>query len=161
MQKIPVAVGNPFQPKPTQTQMKDLFDLLARAMIATISLFEAFTSVWFMHRTKETMLEYGLTWNPDLLIYSTALALAVGGIFLLIGYRPALAVTLLLLYWVPVTFIVYSFWDDPRHIRNVQAIHFMKNIAFIGGMIHVLVYGTGKYSVRRFFGVTKLPKEKW
>ena len=37
----------------------------------------------------------------------------------------------------------------------------MKNIAFIGGMIHVLVYGTGKYSIRRFFGITKLPKEKW
>ncbi|HEX5626155.1 MAG TPA: DoxX family protein [Saprospiraceae bacterium] len=141
--------------------MKDVFDLVARAMIATISLFEAFTSVRFIHRTKDTMLEYGLTWNPDLLIYLTAIALAVGGLFLLIGYRPGFAVTLLLLYWVPVTFIVYSFWNDAPQIRNVQAIHFMKNIAFIGGMIHVLVYGTGKYSVRRFFGVTQLPREKW
>ncbi|MBK6545671.1 MAG: DoxX family protein [Saprospiraceae bacterium] len=141
--------------------MKDIFDLVARTMLAAISLYEAFTSVQFMTRTKETMIEYGISWNPDLLIYLTAFALALGGIFLLIGYRPGFAVTLLLMYWVPVTFIVYSFWNDPEHIRNIQAIHFMKNIAFIGGMIHVLVYGTGKYSVRRFFGITKLPKEKW
>ena len=129
--------------------------------MAAISLFEAFTSVQFMERTKQTMLEYHLTWYPNFLIYLTAFGLAVGGVFLLIGYRPVFAVTLLLLYWVPVTFILYSFWDDPPNVRNIQAIHFMKNIAFIGGMIHVLVYGTGKYSVRRFFGITKLPKEKW
>lgn len=141
--------------------MKDTFDLVARAMIAAISLFEAFTTVKFLDRTKETMLEYGLTWNPAFFIYLTSLGLAVGGIFLLIGYRPAFAVSLLLFYWIPVTFLVFPFWNDPPNVRNIQAIHFMKNIAFIGGMIHVLVHGTGKYSVRRFFGVTRLPKEKW
>ena len=141
--------------------MRDVFDLIARAMISAISLFEAFTTVKFMERTKETMVEYHLNWHPDILIYLTSLGLAVGGVFLLIGYRPGFAVTLLLLYWIPVTFIVYSFWYDPPEVRNIMAIHFMKNIAFIGGMIHVLVYGTGKYSVRRFFGVTRLPKEKW
>ena len=141
--------------------MKDVFDLVARTMMAAISLFEAFTSLQFMERTRQTMFEYHITWHPNLLIYLTAFGLAVGGVFLLIGYRPVLAITLLLLYWIPVTFILYTFWHDPPSIRNIQAIHFMKNIAFIGGMIHVLVYGVGKYSVRRFFGVTKLPKEKW
>lgn len=141
--------------------MRDVFDLIARAMIAAISLFEAFTTVKFMERTKETMIEYGLNWNPDFLIYLTSFGLAVGGVFLLIGYRPGFAVSLLLIYWIPVTLIVFSFWNDPPNVRNIQAIHFMKNIAFIGGMIHVLVYGTGKYSLRRLFGITKLPKEKW
>lgn len=107
------------------------------------------------------MAEYGITWNPDFLIVVTALGLAIGGIFLLIGYRSTFAVILLLLYWVPVTFLVYSFWDDPIETRNIHSIIFMKNIAIIGGLIHVLVYGVGNYSVRRFFGVTKLPKEKW
>lgn len=141
--------------------MRDVFDLIARTMMAAISIFEAFTSLQFISRTRQTMTEYHITWHQDLLIYLTAIALAVGGVFLLIGYRPVLAVSLLLMYWLPVTFILYSFWFDPPQVRNIQAIHFMKNIAFIGGMIHVLVYGTGKYSVRRFFGVTKLPKEKW
>lgn len=141
--------------------MKDSFDLLARTMIAAISLYESFTTIQFIGRTKATLLAYGLSWYPEFLIYFTAVALFIGGLFLLIGYRPGFAVTLLLLYWVPVTFIVFPFWNDPPEIRNVQAVHFMKNIAFIGGMIHVLVYGTGKYSIRRFFGVTKLPKEKW
>ncbi len=141
--------------------MKDFFDLIARALLSAISLFEAFTTVQFLSRTKETMVHYGLTWNPDFFIYLTSLALAIGGIFLLIGYRPKFGVSLLLLYWIPVTFIAYSFWLDPPHIRNIMAVHFMKNIAIIGGMIHVLIYGTGRYSYRRLFGITKLPKEKW
>ncbi len=141
--------------------MKDSFDLVARILVSAISLFESYDTIEHINRTRETLLEYGLSWYPLILIYFTSLALFIGGVFLLIGYRSAFAVSLLLMYWIPVTFIVYSFWNDPPEIRNVQAVHFMKNIAFIGGMIHILVHGTGKFAVRRFFGVTKLPKEKW
>lgn len=68
------------------------------------------------------MTEYGLLWNQDFLLICTIIALTVGGLFLLIGYRPAFAVTLLLMYWVPVTFIVYSFWDDPPAKQNLHSI---------------------------------------
>ena len=78
--------------------MKDLLDLLARAFISAIFLFEAFTSAKFFERTKLTMTEYGITWNQEFLLISTIIALSIGGIFLLIGYRPGFAVWLLLLY---------------------------------------------------------------
>jgi len=139
--------------------MKDIFDLISRIFLSAIFLFEAFTSLKFFERTKDTMTEYGLLWNQDFLLICTIIALTVGGLFLLIGYRPAFAVTLLLMYWVPVTFIVYSFWDDPPAKQNLHSIFFMKNIAIIGGLMHVLIYGTGRYSFRRLFGMTKLPKE--
>ncbi len=138
-----------------------MFDLIARAFLATIFLFEAFTSLKFFDRTRETMIDYGITWQPDFLLIGTCILLTIGGIFLLIGYRPAFAVILLLIYWVPVTFIVYSFWNDPPERQNVQSIFFMKNIAITGGLIHVLVHGTGRLSVKRLIGYTKVPKEKW
>ena len=65
------------------------------------------------------MLHYGFHWNPELLLYTASFLLLVGGIFLLIGYRPGFAVTLLLIYWIPVTFMVYQFWDAPEGTKNI------------------------------------------
>jgi putative oxidoreductase len=141
--------------------MKDIFDLVARACLSTIFLFEAYTSIKFFDRTMNTMIEYNITWHPEFLLILTSICLAVGGIFLLIGYRPSFAVILLLCYWVPVTFIVYDFWDSPESTRTITSIMFMKNIAITGGLLHILVHGTGIYSVRRIFGMTRVPKEKW
>jgi len=138
--------------------MKDLLDLLARAFISAIFLFEAFTSAKFFERTKLTMTEYGITWNQEFLLISTIIALSIGGIFLLIGYRPGFAVWLLLLYWIPVTFIVYSFWNKVPEKQTLYSILFMKNIAITGGLIHVYLYGTGRYSFRRLVGMTRIPK---
>ena len=140
---------------------KDILDLVARICLSAIFLFEAYTSIKFKSRTQETMLEYGFTWQPELLIYITAFALALGGIFLLIGYRPKFAVILLLIYWIPVTLAVYKFWDAPPGRHNIQSIMFMKNVAIIGGLLMVYIHGTGTFSVRRFFGVPIGPKEKW
>lgn len=129
--------------------------------LSAIFIFESFTSIKFISRTKETMTQYGFTWNQEFLLYATLIALTVGSIFLLIGYRTTFAVFLLLLYWIPVTFTVYSFWNDPANVRNIHSIIFMKNIAIIGGLLLVLIHDTGRYSIRRLVGMTKLPKEKW
>ncbi|MFN8280667.1 MAG: DoxX family protein [Saprospiraceae bacterium] len=141
--------------------MKDFVDLFARMCMSAIFMFEAFTSIKFISRTKDTMTQYGFTWNQDFLLYSTIVALTIGSIFLLIGYRTTFAVFLLLMYWVPVTCVVYSFWDDAANVRNIHSIIFMKNIAITGGLLHVWIYGTGKFSVRRIIGSARLPKEKW
>ncbi len=141
--------------------MKDIIDLIARLCISAIFVFESFTSIKFISRTKATMTEYGFTWNQDFLLYSTIFFLTMGSIFLLIGYRVKFAVVLLLMYWIPVTFTVYSFWNDPANVRNIHSIIFMKNIAIIGGLLMIFIHETGKYGIKRFFGMTKLPKEKW
>lgn len=138
--------------------MKDIADLVARALIACIFLYEAYDSIIFFNSTKETMTEYGITWNQELLLIGTILILLVGGILVLIGYHPNFGSVLLLLYWVPVTFIVYSFWNDPPAIRRINSIMFMKNLAIIGGLLFVFVNGTGKYSVKRLLHVMRLPK---
>lgn len=113
----------------------------------------------FAEKTKVTMAEYGITWKPDLLLYTSIVALMIGAIMLLIGYRIRLGVWLLLLYWVPVTFIVYSFWNDPVELQRLHAIMFMKNIAVAGGLFMIAAHGGGKYSVQRLFRVSKLPNE--
>ena len=137
--------------------MKDILDLIGRVFIAFIFLYEAFDSIFYFKETKATMIEYGLTWNTDMLLYGGILLLLLGGILILIGYRSGLGATLLLLYWIPVTFIVHSFWNDPEPVRRLQAILFMKNIAITGGLLIILVNGSGKYSIKRLFATARVP----
>ena len=137
--------------------MKDGLDLLGRLLIAFIFLFEAYDSIYYFKQTKETMASYGLTWNQDLMLYGAIFLLVVGGLLVLIGYRSSFGAILLLMYWIPTTFIVYSFWNDPEDIRRVNSQHFMKNLAILGGLLIVLVNGSGRYSIKRIFATTKVP----
>ncbi len=136
--------------------MKDALDLLGRILIAFIFLFEAYDSIYYFGQTKETMSSYGLSWNQDFLMYGSIFLLLIGGTLVLIGYRSSFGAILLLFYWVPITFIVYSFWNDPEEIRRVQSLSFMKNIAIMGGLLIIIVNGSGKYSIKRLFATTKV-----
>ena len=136
--------------------MKDVLDLIGRILMAFIFLFEAYDSICYFNQTKETMTSYGLNWNQDLLMYGSIFLLLLGGTLVLIGYRSSFGAILLLLYWIPITFIVYSFWNDPEDIRRVQSLSFMKNIAIMGGLMIIIVNGSGKYSIKRLFATTKV-----
>ena len=137
--------------------MKDVIDLIGRIFIAFIFLFEAYDSIKFFKLTKESMTEYGITWNQDFLLYGVIFLLIVGGILVLIGYRSSLGAMMLLVYIIPVTFIMYSWWNVPSEIVREQGILFMKNIAIIGGLLMIVVNGSGRYSVRKLFATTKVP----
>ena len=141
--------------------MKDIIDLLARICIATIFLYEAYDSLSYYKLTKMKMTEYGLTWQQDTFLIMAIVFLIVGGIFLLIGYRASFAANLLLLYWVPLTFIVHSFWNDPKEIQRVQSIFFMRNIAIAGGLLMVWVHGSGRWSIKRLLDRQRIKRSKY
>ena len=137
--------------------MKDIIDLLGRVLLSFIFLYEAYDSIFYYQQTLEKMTYYGLEWRQDLLLISAIILLLLGGTLLLIGYRTGFAMFILLCYWIPVTFIVHSFWEFAEPERRMQSILFMKNIAIVGGMLMVWANGTGKYSIRRLFATTRVP----
>jgi putative oxidoreductase len=95
------------------------------------------------------MEDFGLIWQQDVFLTASIVFLITGGIFLLIGYRSKFASLLLLIYWLPLTFTLHSFWNDPKEIQRLQSVLFMKDIAIAGGLLMVMVNGSGKYSIRR------------
>lgn len=137
--------------------MKAILDLLGRALISVIFFFEAYDSIRYFNLVKETMTEYNITWRQDLLLTGAITVLILGATLILIGYRPALGVLLLLMYWVPVTFLVHSFWNAPPDELRGASISFMKNIAIIGGLLIVYVNGAGKWSIKRLFATSRVP----
>ena len=138
--------------------MKHIFDLIARVMLSTIFIYEVYDSISFYGKTKNTMTAYGITWNQDFLLITVIVLLTLGATLVLIGYYANLGAILLLCYMIPITLIVYSFWNDPQDVRRIQSIMFMKNIAIVGGLLLLMVNGAGKYSVKRLVHVLRLPK---
>jgi putative oxidoreductase len=139
--------------------MKDILDLLGRILISIIFYFEAYDKIFFITATKQSMSEYGITWNQDLLLYGSAFCLILGATLILLGYRSGFGAWLILFYWIPLTIILNKFWEIPlsnHETRRSVALHFMKNIAIVGGLLNVIVNGSGKYSVKRLLATTRV-----
>lgn len=140
--------------------MKDVLDLLARILISIIFFYEAYDTIFYFKETKEAMAIYGIESHQNFLLYASIFLLILGGTLLLLGYRSGFGAFLLCIYWIPFTFIVHSYWNDPPEQQRVQAILFMKNLAILGGLLMVWVNGSGKYSVKRLFATTRVPQRR-
>jgi putative oxidoreductase len=138
--------------------MKDVVDLLGRILLSFIFIYEAIDSILYFKKTTNLMTEYGITFQQDLLLVGAIFLLLAGGTLLLIGYRIGLGAILLMIYWIPVTFIVHSFWNDDLPERRLESILFMKNIAILGGLMFMAVNTSGKYSIKTLLANTRVPK---
>ena len=127
--------------------MKDIIDLVARFCLSAIFIFEAYDSISFFGKTKNTMSAYGIEWNQDFLLSCVVTVLIFGAILILIGYYANIGAFLVLLYMIPITFIVYSFWNDPKDVQRIQSIMFMKNISIAGGFLMIVAMGGGAFAL--------------
>lgn len=138
--------------------MKGIADLLGRIFIGIIFFYEVLDTIFFYEHTKETMTAYGITWQQETLLISALVLMGLGAALVFIGYFARVGAVFLLLYWLPYTFIVYSFWNDPPDTQRLNALLFMRNLAIAGGLLLLLANGSGKYSVRRLIHVMRLPQ---
>lgn len=138
--------------------MKDTLDLIARIFLGLLFLYEAFDTLVFFKETKVTLSSYNITWGQDVILVGMIALLLIGGTLVLIGYYARVGAFLLLLYWIPFTFIVYSFWNDPTDLMRMSIMNFMKNLALAAGLLLLVVNGSGKFSVNRVIHVLRLPE---
>jgi putative oxidoreductase len=83
---------------------------------------------------------------------SVAIACAVvlelaGGLAILVGFQTKIAAWLLFLYLIPVTFFFHNFWALQGAEQQNNMIHFLKNVAIMGGLVILAANGAGPYSV--------------
>ena len=138
--------------------MKDIFDLLGRVLLSFIFIFESYDYFAFEQLNRQAMTIYGLTWNQDFFLYAAILLLVLGGLMILLGYRMRLGAILLLIYWVPLTFVVHDFWTEAVGTEEyrLQSLFFMKNLAIMGGLLLAATHVSGRYRLRRVFATTRV-----
>jgi putative oxidoreductase len=72
---------------------------------------------------------------PRAAIALAALIELAGGISVLIGFHAGIAAAILIGYLIPTTLIFHNFWAASGEEKQNQAVHFMKNIAIMGGLL--------------------------
>jgi len=71
----------------------------------------------------------------------------VGGLAILAGFQTKIAAWLLFLYLIPVTFLFHNFWALQGAAQQDNMIHFLKNVAIMGGLVILAANGPGPYSI--------------
>ena len=71
----------------------------------------------------------------------------VGGLLILLGYKAKWGAWLIVLFLIPVTFMMLAFWKetDPMQ-KQMQMGMFMKNISILGGAFLITWFGAGPVS---------------
>ena len=110
---------------------------LARILLSSIFVFGAFGTIQNFSEGAEELRTKHFPKAPWAL--GVAVTLEVMGAFSLIsGVRPRLGASALVVFLVPVTLTYHNFWAYGGASRGSQVIHFLKNIAILGGLLVII-----------------------
>jgi putative oxidoreductase len=70
-----------------------------------------------------------------------------GGILLIVGWQTRWAATAIFLFLIPTSLLFHPFWAVDAAQRGMQQVNFMKNLAIMGGMLYVMAFGAGPFSI--------------
>lgn len=71
----------------------------------------------------------------------------VGGLMLMSGFKTRIAAWILFLYLIPVTVLFHNFWALKGMEQQDNMVHFLKNLAIMGGLLLLAGTGPGAHSV--------------
>jgi putative oxidoreductase len=74
----------------------------------------------------------------------------IGGLMVALGFRTRIGALLLILFLIPVTVMMHNFWavSDPG-MAQMQKVHFLKNLAMLGGAFFLFYFGSGPIAMDR------------
>ena len=125
---------------------KQYAPLVGRALLSSIFILSGWGKITGFSGTAAYMASKGMP-MPDVLLVPTIIIELGGGLMLLLGWKARWAALAIFLFVIPTTLIFHAFWAvDAAQVQN-QMINFMKNLAIMGGMLYVVAYGSGPYSL--------------
>jgi putative oxidoreductase len=89
---------------------------------------------------------------PDLAVplgYLIATIEVAGGLMILLGFKAAIAAVVLIVFTLLTIYYGHPFWDVPADQVVAQRTQALKNLAMIGGLLLLVVHGSGPLSFDR------------
>ena len=121
--------------------------LIGRILIAALFLVAGFGKIMGFAGTAGYMAKLGFP-APEVMTAISILIEAGGGILLIIGWKTRWVAWGLAIFVVIATLAAHRFWEIPDAAQMMgQRIHFLKNLAIIGGLLFVAAFGPGSISV--------------
>jgi uncharacterized membrane protein YphA (DoxX/SURF4 family) len=76
---------------------------------------------------------------PKLAVIVSGVLLLIGGLSVLFGLYPTIGAVALILFLVPVSFIMHAYWKiQDQQMNMVERVNFMKNLALVGAALLLL-----------------------
>ena len=120
---------------------------MGRAFYSAIFILASFGH--FTSKTINFASSQGVLFANMLVPFSGLLAF-VGGLSILLGYKARYGAWLLVIFLIPVTYMMHRFWtvSNPM-MHDIQQAMFMKNIALLGTALLITYFGSGPLSLKR------------
>lgn len=122
--------------------------LIGRFLIAFIFLFAGFGKVTGFEGTVGYIASKGMP-LPQLAAMAAIVVELGGGIMLVVGWNARIAAAAMLVFTALTALIFHNFWAAPLDQMQNQMIHFMKNVSMMGGLLFVVIHGSGPFSINR------------
>src|ERR671912_806210 len=124
----------------------DALSLIGRILLAAIFVWSGFGKIGGFEGLAGQIASKGF---PAAQVFAAVtIAIEIGaGLMLVVGWKARWAALLLAAFTVIVTIFFHNFWAVPEAQKMMQQVHFMKNLAVIGGLLMVTAFGPGRLSV--------------
>ncbi len=120
--------------------------VVGRIMITPLFLMSGYSKITGFAATAATMGKAGLPFPEFLLIGAIAFELG-GGLMVLLGWRARFGALLLAVFTIASTLVFHNFWAVEAAQFRGQLTQFMKNLAILGGLVYIMVAGSGPFSL--------------
>ena len=120
--------------------------LAARIMLALMFVIAGFGKIPGFADTSNLMTNAGVPFANVLLVLTILIELG-GGTAIILGWKTRAIALVVFLFTGLVTFLFHAFWSAPPDQAMLQQLMFMKNVAVMGGLLLLYVYGPGDYAL--------------
>ncbi len=122
--------------------------LAARILIAQLFIISGFGKAAGFAKTAAFMANKGMPMAEHLLVLTIALELG-GGILLILGWKARWIAAAFFGFTLAATLVFHPFWAVEPQIVTSELNNFMKNFAIMGGLLYIMAYGAGPFSLGR------------
>ncbi len=126
--------------------LEKLVVVLARILLALIFVRAGINKLGSIDGTAAEMAKAGIP-LANLLVYGAILMELGGGLLLIAGLFARWVALALFCYTLTLALIFHAYWNAPAAQAHLQASFFFGHLSMMGGMLMVVAFGAGAYSV--------------
>jgi putative oxidoreductase len=120
--------------------------LIGRIMLAAIFLISGFGKIGGFQGLIGQLASKGFP-VPEVFAVATIVVEFGAALLLVFGWKARWGALALAIYTVLAGVLFHNFWAMPEAQKMMQQIQFLKNTAIVGGLLYVVAYGPGRFSV--------------
>jgi putative oxidoreductase len=120
--------------------------LLGRILIALIFVLAGLSKLGAIAATSANMANHGIPYAGDLVWGVVALEIG-GGAMLIVGLLARLVALALFFYTLALAVLFHPYWAFTGAAANTQHAYFYGHLSMMGGMLFVVAFGAGPYSI--------------